>query len=48
MSANIHAALPASAEFFPHETPAPLVMGIGAFVVLLVALIIVTRLNKDR
>ncbi len=48
MSANIHAALPSSAELFPHETPAPLVMGIGAFVVLVVALIIVTRLNKDR
>jgi hypothetical protein len=48
MSANIHTALPASAQFFPHDTPAPLVMGISAFVVLCIALIIVTRLNKDR
>jgi len=38
----------AAETFHPRSTPAPLTIGITVFAIFVVALFVVTRLNKDR
>jgi hypothetical protein len=46
---SVHTAVAAEVPLYPHpNTPAPWILGVGAFVVLAIALFVVTRLNKDR